>query len=372
VAVTVVHLTSTHRPLDPRIFHKEARSLAAAGYRVVVIAPGDRDFEQDGVEVRSFPAVEGRLRRLLVHPVRVLRMARRTNASLFHFHDPELLWVGVVLRLTGRAVVYDAHEDLPRLVRGREWLPGWLSRPASSVVAVLERLAARTLSAVVAAEPEPARRFPTGRVAVVQNFVSVTELPSVALRPYEGRDPLVVYVGSISRHRGAVEMVAAMDRLPATLPGRLALGGTCAYPELVEELRTMPGSERVDQLGWLERDQVWDLMGRATVGVVLLHPIDKYTSGAQSVKLYEYMAAGLPVVASDFAVMRDVLGDDCGILVDPLDVDAVAEAIGWLLSHPAEAAAMGERGRQRVLERFTWEGQARRLVDLYGELLDVA
>jgi glycosyltransferase involved in cell wall biosynthesis len=86
-------------------------------------------------------------------------------------------------------------------------------------------------------------------------------------------------------------------------------------------------------------------------------------------KIFEYMGAGLPVIASDFPFWRRILGDvGCGIFVNPLDPQGIAKAIEYVLTHPREAEEMGRRGQTAVLERYNWETQADKLVNLYSEI----
>lgn len=369
---TIAHLTSVHVPFDIRIFHKECKTLAAAGYDVVLIAPHEdppASTTVDGVRLHPVPRPAGRRERVTRTVWQVYRAAIQEDADVYHFHDPELMPVGFLLKLQGKRVVYDVHEDMPRQILTRHWIPQRLRAPAARSVAAIEAVGSRVWDGVVAVTPTIARRFPEQTRVLVQNFPVPAELELPDATPYSQRAPLVVYAGRIEGVRGAQEMVRAMGALPDGTDAHLVLAGSFEPAELLQTLQRLPGWQRVTPLGWLTRPEIASLLGRARVGLVLLHPVENYLE-AQPNKLFEYMAAGIPVVASDFPSWRPIVaGAGCGLLVDPLDPGAIARAIAWLLANPDEAAAMGERGREAVQHHFTWAAEGERLVRLYRSLL---
>jgi glycosyltransferase involved in cell wall biosynthesis len=363
----VAHLTSVHPVVDTRILHKQAATLAAAGHEVVLVAVAEGDAVLRGVRLRAVSGGGGRGRRMTAVALRVLRAALAERADVYHFHDPELIPVGLALKLAGRRVIYDVHEDVPAQVLSKHWIHPRLRGPVARATALLEGAAARLFDAVVVANPAHADRYPAARTVAVRNLPDLAEFAGAGPGT-TAREPAAIYVGDLTRARGALEMVRAMALLPPACPARLWLGGRFSEPGLEAACRAEPGWARVDFLGWVDRAQLAARLARARLGLVLLHPVPHYQAN-YPVKLFECMAAGVPVVASDLPLCREVVeGAGCGLLVDPRDPAAIAGALAWLLDHPEEAAAMGARGRSAVEQRYTWASEARTLLALYGRL----
>jgi glycosyltransferase involved in cell wall biosynthesis len=285
--------------------------------------------------------------------------------AVIHLHDSDLLIAGLRLKRAGRRVVYDAHEDTPKQMRYQHWIPRALRPLASGVAAGLERMAGRSFDGIIAAEPENARRFPPEKTLVVHNFPIVEELRDPLAPPYAEREPVLLYVGSITRVRGLDEMLATAAVLGPERGAELVLGGPFHPAALGDEVRGLP-HVRVE--GYLDRAAVARWMGRARVGLVVLHPTEKYVESYPT-KLFEYMAAGLPVIASDFPVWRRMVEEAaCGLTVDPRDPAALVEAVRWILDHPAEAEAMGASGAEAVRRHYDWRREGERLVTFYRGL----
>lgn len=366
-----MHLTSVHPALDIRIFHRECRSLQAAGYEVVLVAPHVQSTVVDGVQIVAVPRPAGRLERMTRTVGQVYREARRLDADLYHFHDPELIPVGLLLEAGGKPVVYDMHEDAPRTMLAKHYFPTWSRAAFGSLVEAGERLAAGRFSALVAATPAIAARY--GRLAhrttIVQNFPDPAEFGRAEGLPWSARPNAVAYIGAVAENRGAIEMLRALALVPESLEPRLLLAGAFSPPELLDRCRRDPGWERVEYHPMLDRQGIAALLGRARAGLVLLAPEPRYQV-AYPIKMFEYMAAGLPVIASDFPLWRSIVeGAGCGMLVDPRHPEAIARAIEYVLSRPAQAEEMGARGRKAVRERFNWATEEGRLLALYQDLL---
>jgi len=364
----IAHVTTLHPPDDARIVVRECATLAAAGHKVHLVARGAGRLDDDAIvpapievdEVRTGP--RGLARRLRG----ALKAARAVGADLYHLHDPELLPLVLPLKAGGAAVVYDVHEDAPREVIAFGSSRA-LGRARSLAWIAAEAAAARIVDGIVAATPTIEHRFPRSKTVLARNFPVAAEVDAFAGPPLAERPPVALYVGGISTLRGAHELVAGIERVRVD-GARLVLAGDFQPPELRAELSQLPGWERVDALGRLPRDGIAEQLRRARVGVVTLHPIAIHHD-ALPVKLFEYMAAGIPVVASDFPLWREIVqGAQCGVLVDPQDPAAVGEAIERCLADPAAAEEMGRRGRDAVQLRYAWEPEGQRLLALYARI----
>jgi glycosyltransferase involved in cell wall biosynthesis len=368
----VVHMTSVHTPFDPRIFHKECRSLARAGFSVAVIGRDWQEGERDSISVKSIPGAPSRIGRMTRTVWRVYKEARRQDADVYHFHDPELIPIGLLLRASGKNVIYDIHEDVPKDVMSKPYLPKWSRFLLSRFVDVLERTACGRFSALVVVTPSIAKRFTSinSRTIIVHNYPYVRELTRDGENaPWESRRQSVAYVGGLSAVRAIREMVYAMSYLPGSLPAQLELAGPESKGESnIDELRRHPGWARVKHHGFIDQHSTFKILQKVRAGLVLFHPEPNHFESLPQ-KMFEYMGAGLPVIASDFPYWRRILGDSgCGIFVDPQNPREISKAIEYVLTHPREAEDMGRRGQAAVLQNFNWDTEAEKLIQLYGAI----
>lgn len=366
----IVHLSSAHPRFDTRIFVKQCRSLASHGHELtLVVADGLGDACRDGVRIVDVGPPSGRRERMLRTTGRVGRAALALGADVYQLHDPELIPVGLRLAVAGRKVVFDAHEDVPSQLLDKPYLSPRSARLLSRAYAALERSALRRFDGVLAATPLIRDRLAAHNPLTVDvnNYPRAEEFMGVQQAGTAQPRDSFCYVGSISAIRGIRELVAACALLRT--PARLSLAGSFAEAELEAEVRGQPGWRRVDALGHLDRGGVAGVMERAFAGLVTLLPTASYRE-ALPVKMFEYMAAGIPVIASDFPLWRDIVeGSGCGLCVDPRDPQAIAAAIDHLASHPRQARDMGANGRRAVLERYNWENEEDKLIAFYADLL---
>lgn len=356
-----------HHADDPRIRGKQLAEVLAVGWRATLVTGDLTATGHDGVTVIAVaPGNRRRLRRILVTAPRAIIRAWRLDADLYHLHDPELLPWAWLLLVKRRPVVYDIHEDYLTSLRQKKYLPGILRPLAARVAGAVECWAARLFYPIIA-EKYYARRFPSA--LPVLNYPRLSLLAcGPAFNPQANR---VLYTGNLSLDRGALQLARLVRRRPDFT---VCSVGHCP-PALAAAMRLEAGdaasSLRLTGVGCyipfkeimaVYRSQDW-LAGLA------LFPDTPHYREKELTKFFEYMAAGLPIVASDFPGWRKlIVNNGVGLCVDPEDPEAVGKALDWLREHPEAAFAMGRKGRELVQSMYNWEREGQKLIKFYQEL----
>lgn len=368
----IIHFTTVHPRDDSRIRSKQVASLARAFGDVTLYVQDGLGTERDptlGYAVVDTGPRLPRLKRMLVGGWRMFRAVLQAKPHIAHFHDPELLPWAILLRLAGVKIVYDVHEDMPQQVKHNPGLPRWAQRILPPFVAVAEWVGGRVFDGLAVPTQTIADRFPPQKTILVRNFPMLEELHQPYAAPMAERPRHFAYVGYISEVRNIFGMMQAVAKLSEP-DARLRLVGSFAIQATEDRARAMPEWQQWVQFeGWASREQVGQILGDVRGGLVVLQPVE-HEMLTLPIKLFEYMAAGLPVIASDFPVWRTIVdGAQCGILVDPLDPVAIAGAMRWLIDHPDAAAQMGARGRAAVERDYSWQPEAERLISFYRDRL---
>ena len=371
----IVHITTVHPRSDVRVAVKEVSSINTAGKWNVglVVADGLGRSVDDkycfSVEDVGVPP-GGRVGRLLLGSWRVFRSILLFRPRVVHFHDPELILLGLVLKLFGYKVVYDVHEDVPRQILDKHWLPKFTRPLVSVLVEAIEVFASRIFDNIVAATPKIGVRFPKSKTLVIQNYPRLDECDVSKSISYGDHSHSFAYVGGITNGRGVNEMVEAINLVPEKYGCRLELAGLFKEPDLYEQVQSMPGWSQVQYHGWASRVEVMEILSDVRAGLLVLHPFQNHLDSYPN-KLFEYMACGLPVIASDFPLWRKIISNvNCGVFVDPLNPEEIADAMQWMLENPQQAELMGERGKQAVEKIYNWKIEEKKLIQFYELLLD--
>jgi glycosyltransferase involved in cell wall biosynthesis len=364
-------VTSVHRPTDPRVFLKQAQSLARAGYRVLLVAQHDIDEVIGGVAIRSLRRPRNRLGRILGLSWSAFHRAMNEKADVYHFHDPELIPLMLLVKILRRVpIIYDVHEDYVTSVKQKTYLPRFVRRPLAQGVAAFEWIAARAFT-IILAERYYAERFPQG--TTVLNYPVLCKQRQTGDSPaFSAEQPRVLYTGNVTEDRGALIHAGLVHLLPHL---HVHVVGHCS-PILARQMydNASPHQERLHIEGvgaYVPHEQIESYYRTPgwLAGLALFPATDHYRR-KELTKLFEYMAAGLPVIASSFPAWRDIVeGNGCGIVVDPLDSEAVVSAIQQLLDHPDKTRQMADNGRRAVQQQYNWSHEEKKLLDLYERLV---
>lgn len=362
----VCHFSSVHRVNDIRVFRKQCTTLAAGGHDVTLIAcPANADGGR--VNIIEVEPPQSRILRMLFHSYRVYKLAKRQNADIYHFHDPELLPYAMLLKWQGRRVIYDSHECLVEDLVTKEWIPQLLRRPVAALLKRIEDFVGVRLDAIVAATPHIAKRFQPVNAATttINNYPLASEFSLERGGEAVARDG-VCYVGAISFVRGIIPLLDSLDEVDSNVRFRLA--GLFADKNVEQACRIHRNWVRVEFFGQTDRAGVADIYRRSFAGVVNFLPAPNHIH-SQPNKLFEYMSAGIPVICSNFPLWCSVIeDDDCGICVDPASPSELSRAINIVANDPAVRTRMSDNGRKLIAERFTWEREGHSLLELYARL----
>lgn len=363
--IKVAHLTSAHKDGDVRIFHKECVSLSQAGFEVIHIVPNTERRVEKGIQIEPVFYEHKSKRDRIRNTVKlVYQKAVEVDADIYHIHDPELLRIGLKLRKKGKKVIYDAHEDTPRQILSRGYLNGFLRSILSFGFEWFENYTSKRMSAIVTATPYINERFLkiNSKSVNINNFPLNSEI-EVAEPDFDKREHKVCYIGGISWARGIKQMVIGAEK--AGIPIRIAGNWS---ENTKQEITKLSGWSNVDSLGHISRDTALDVKATSIAGLVLFLNEPNHIN-AQPNKMFEYMAAELPVIGSDFPLWRSIIIDNkCGLCVDPEDTDAIAEAINYIVNNPEEAKQMGKNGKAAVKAHYNWNVEQKKLIELYESL----
>jgi len=365
----ICQLATAHDVSDERVLHRMAETAAEFGYRSTFAVPYDGTAAHPNVALVSTGPRSHNMSGRVAAGIRLLIWAARSDADVFQFHDPDLLPAAILLKLMGRRVIYDVHDDYERNILARLAHKPRLACIASKLWWFAEKTAARAFDGVVVADRHLAAKFGERSSVILGNYPRGNF--TNRSRTEEEETFNLLYVGGVSRLRGLGVVLEALKLID--IPElRLHVVGSGRDHSLIEQLRADPRVILHGQVPWR---QLYRYYERAHVGLALYQPIPSfvYYPGENAVKILEYMAAGVPIVTSDFPGLRKFVKDDgAGLVVDPHDPEAVRDAIVELYQNEGARLAMGERGSHLFATKYNWEMHQEKLIELYDRVTRVA
>lgn len=360
----ITHVTTVHPIYDTRIFKKMCSSLVDSGYKVNLIVTHNIATQIDGVNIIPLPEIKNRFLRIIFKPCLAFFKAIHIKSDIYHFHDPELITMGLMLKLFRKKVIYDVHEDVSSQMLHKQWLPKIIRSPLSSIFDRFEKFSSVFFDGIVTATPYILARFfkisPKTKKICINNYPIVRKLE----KPYKEKNH-ILYIGGITKERAALEMVQSID---AEVMQLILIGP--AYPEsLLKVLEKEKNWKNVEYLPSLYNDKKYAYFHKSSLGLCLFHDLPNHTRALPN-KILEYWERGLPVLASDFSYWKEFYGPYGGIeFVDPTSSKEVNKKLKEMLSDPKKLSEMGMKGRHAVEKELNWNNELKKLLDLYDSIL---
>lgn len=362
----ICHITTVHDSFDDRIFYKECVSLAKTGFDVTLIAKHDGNETVNGVKICALPSKNSRSYRLLSQFI-ALSKAIKVNAKVYHFHDPELMFIGLALRLIGKKVIYDVHEDIVKQVYYKKWIRySFVRATLSKFIKYSEKFCILFFKKIVVVTDDIAVKFPSKKTVLIRNFpiVELIDKQPINTSKVDGVTRLI-YVGGLTQVRGIKEVISSLEFINQEI--ELLLLGPWESDEYLQECKKISSWNKVKYIGKLNLEDVYPYIKSSDIGLSLLYPAKNYITSLP-VKAFEYMACEKPMIMSNFIYWEDIF-EGVALFCDPMSPKEIALCIQHLIDDKRKALELGEKGRKLILEKFSWEAESYRLIEIYNQLL---
>jgi glycosyltransferase involved in cell wall biosynthesis len=363
----ICHITTVHPRYDVRIFHKECLALKENFDDIhLIVADSKGDETKNGIIFHDIGQNTSRIKRVFKNKKKIKRIIQGIDAEIYHIHDPELLLCAKILKKNGAKVIYDSHEDVPRQILNKTYIPKPLRKLISSIFERKENRIISKISGVVTATPYIRERF----LANNKNTTDINNFPIINHIKFndkwDSKSKTVGYVGGIFKTRGIFE---SLDSIKGT-DIEFLLAGKFAPESLENECKEHESWKNVNYLGFIDRSQINDFMSKIRLGFVILEATPSYIVSLP-VKMFEYMAAGIPFIASDFEYWKEVVKEDnCGFFVDQNNPDEIKKLIKSVIGNETLLKELGANGRKAVETKYNWEIEKRKLFTYYENLLN--
>jgi len=366
--IRIIHLTSVHPRYDTRIFFKMCLSLVNVEYDVTLIVADNKGDEiKDKVSIVDV-GMNGRSRLLRVTKTvkLIFEKAKELNGDIYHLHDPELIPIGLKLKKLGKKIIFDMHEDVTKQILSKNYLNSITRTILSKLYEYYERRNLSKFDMVITATPYIRNKLLqlNSNIVDVNNYPLAEEFKNSS--NFNKKNNEIVYVGGLSEIRGIEELILSLSFMKKV---KLNLVGKFSNNQFENKLKNHNNWAQVNFHGFLDRHGVKKVLDKSRIGIVTLHPKINYLD-SQPVKMFEYMSAGLPIVASNFPFWKDIIeGNNCGICVNPLNPKAISEAVNYLFNNPSEAERMGKNGIKIIKKIYNWFNEEKKLLFVYEKLL---
>lgn len=371
-------LTSVHSPFDTRVFHKQANSLSHYGYKVKLVAPNDKNEKKNNINIIGVKKYNNRFLRFIITIFLVLKTALKSDADIFHLHDPELLLITPFLSLIkNKPIIYDVHEHYPNSIMGKSWIPKYLRKSINYLFIFFENRLLNFVDGVIYTTPIVGERYVKRKDVQTRR---IDNYPKLELLNYDLRKTSInynqlIYVGGIARSRGIIQVIKAISKIKEFNSDiKLKLIGKISNDKLEQQIsnliKDLNLENNIIKKDFMPYEKLGAELAKSAIGIVTYLPYPNNLSCLPN-KMFEYMATKTAVVASDFPLYQDIINtSDAGVLVDPEDFNDIANKIIYLLKNKDLIDEKSNNGYNSVKNKYNWEIEEQKLFDLYNNLLD--
>jgi len=367
---TIAVITTVHDPNDTRIYHRQIASLVKHGFNIIYCCKEIPKTEL-GVKIILLQQFGNKILRILLSPLGAFFTALKLKeAQVFHLHDPELIITGLLLKLFGKKVVFDLHEDVPSQILTKNWIAPFLRRFVSRLYSRLESFSLKWFDLVITVtQPIVDRLKANGiqKISMVRNFPIKNELVSSEWKAMATRNYDAVDLGEASVPRGLKIMVEAV--LESEKIQSLLIMGRLNPEDFLQNYKTHKNFSRINYVGTKNRKEVAQLLNDSKIGIVPL-PGNPNNLVGYPTKLFEYMSCSLPVIASDLPLIKEINDvAHCALLYSSESSLELKKRLDELIDDADLLDELGKNGRLAIDSVYSWEAEEKQLFELYESLL---
>lgn len=355
----ICHITSVHPLDDGRILEKECNSLADTFDEVYLVGIGEVAKYNNVNIIGVISKNTDRIARVLIINKQVIKYALSLGCDVYHLHDPELLIYAKMIKRAGHKVIFDSHEDVPRQIYDKKWIPSFFRAIVSMIYEKYEKGICKKLDGIVVATERIQQVFRNhGLVStVIHNYPIIAEDLN---RGEVSTNNQLCFAGSLSESNGIIQLIDVVESMPNI---KLVLAGR--MDNTVKQRYQIAAKERINYLGIISHKNVKELYKNSAIGVVADLPTGNNIEGLP-IKMFEFMEAGLPIITSNYPIRREIFAKyPCGILIDPYNADEYKRAINKLLSDEKYRETCRINGIKAVTMEYNWRHEESKLIDLY-------
>lgn len=364
----ICQITSAHKPDDIRIYHKQCKSLAKFNHEVTLLCSTDKDFESTSVKFVKVEKPKNRSERVTLTLDMMYRKALEIDADIYHAHDPELLYVLKKLKKKGKKVIFDFHEDISEQIKSKHYINKYLRHTISYIYTIFENKIIKDLDGIIAATPYIQEKY-NGEINCIENVNNYPLLEEFKKYDFKTnvREDKVLYIGGLTKSRGLFTMLKIAKERPEY---NFVFCGDFTN-EADKEKAFSQATKNCTFKGFISRKEISNELVTSKVGLVLLESLDRYKV-ALPIKMFEYMASGTPVIASNFDLWENIINkSECGFSVSPKDTNAILDVLDKLMENHTLNRKLGKNGRKAVENNYNWKIEEKKLIKFYKEMENI-